>query len=170
MPSSRPLPELAVALASAALLLAVPASAGAVQAAEQDGLRLGVTLGGISFLGVSVEYRWGPRSVDLNVGTWALRDLSVSVVGKQYLGPEGLRPYFGAGLWGVVAFPAEGSGSVLVLRAPIGVDWRAASDSFVGGAVSINRGLWVRRSDPADDTPLDRRLVPLPGFYYRWRP
>jgi hypothetical protein len=28
--------------------------------------------------------------------------------------------------------------------------------------------VWVRRTDPEDDTPLNRRLVPIPGISYRW--
>lgn len=121
-------------------------------------------------MGLTFEYRWEGRSVDLTVGTWALQDVSVSVVGKQYLGPGSLRPFFGIGLWGVAAFPEEGTGSVLVLRAPVGVDWRAVDENYLGAAMNINRGIWVRRSDPDDQTPLNRRPVPLPGFYYRWRP
>ncbi len=150
---------------AALLLLADPAS-GAPH--DPDGFRVGMTLGGISFVGVTLEYGWGDRSLDLTVGTWALRDVSVSLVAKQYLGPDGLRPYFGAGLWGVAAFPDEGPGAVLVLRAPVGVEAEIGGEHFIGGAMNINRGLWVRRSRPDDETPLNRRLVPLPGLHYRW--
>jgi len=154
------------------LLAALVALPGA--AAGQDaptGLRVGLTLGGVSFVGITFEYQWDPsRSVDLTVGTWAFSDLSLSAVFKQYLGPRGVQPYVGGGLWGVVAFTPEGRGGVLVARAPVGVDWRVIEENYLGAEVNVNRGLWVDRADPDDDTPLNRRFVPLPGFYYRWRP
>ena len=34
---------------------------------------------------------------------------------------------------------------------------------------NVNRALAVRRTDPADDLPLNGRLIPLPGVYYRWK-
>jgi hypothetical protein len=34
----------------------------------------------------------------------------------------------------------------------------------------LNRGLAVRRSDPQDDLPMNKRLVPLPEVYYRFTP
>jgi hypothetical protein len=55
-----------------------------------------------------------------------------------------------------------------VLHAPVGLDWQAFDGHFLGAAMNVNRALWVRRTDPADDLPLNRRLVPLPGVYYRW--
>jgi hypothetical protein len=157
-------------LAAALILLLSPSRGEALQPSAPDGFRIGLTVGGISFVGLSMEYRWQGRGVDITVGTWALRDVSVSVVGKQYLGPGGLRPYFGIGLWGVAAFPEDGAGSVLVVRAPVGVDWRVVDENYLGAAMTINRGIWVKRSDPDDQTPLNRRLVPLPVFYHRWWP
>lgn len=162
-------------LALALLLGAVAPGAlavtpGAAAAQDTDGLRVGFTLGEISFVGLTLEYVRRNRSVELTVGTSALRDVSVSVVGKQYLGPGGLRPFFGAGLWGLVAFPPEGTGAVLVARAPVGFDWRVVPRHHLGGAMTINRALWVQRTDPDDPTPLNRSPVPLPGFYYRWGP
>ena len=155
------------------ILIALPFTGSASLAGQQpepDGLRVGIMLGGISLVNLMLEYRWGDRSVDMAVGTWAFQDVSVSVVGKQYLGPAGSQPFFGLGLWGVAAFAPEGTGSVMVLRAPIGVDWRILKGHNLGAAMSINRGLWVRRTDPDDDTPLNQRVVPLPGVYYKWTP
>lgn len=146
------------------------AAPAAGQSTHPDGFRFGIMLGGISLVNLTMEYTWGDRSVDVTVGTWAFQDVSVSVVGKQYLGPGGSRPYFGLGLWGVAAFAPEGTGSVLVLRAPIGVDWRILQGHNLGAAMNINRALWVRRTDPDDDTPLNERVVPLPGVYYKWTP
>lgn len=158
-------------VAAAALLLVLAAPAGPVAAQVPDPVRVGVTWGGISFLGLTFEYQWRNWAVDVNLGTWSLRDVSLSVVGKHYLGPgEDLRPYVGGGLWGVVAFSDEGIGSVLVARAPVGAEWEFVDRNFLGVGMNVNRGLWVDRTDPDDDTPLNRRLVPLPGFYYRWRP
>lgn len=140
------------------------------QGSSSDGFRFGIMLGGISLVNLTMEYQWGSRSIDVAVGTWAFQDVSLSVVGKQYLGPGGSRPFFGLGLWGVAAFAPEGTGSVLVLRAPIGVDTQILRDHNLGAAMNINRALWVRRTDRDDDTPLNRRVVPLPGVYYRWKP
>ena len=43
----------------------------------------------------------------MNIGTWSFRDLSVSLIGKQYFGPGDFRPTAGLGLWAVVAPPRE---------------------------------------------------------------
>ncbi|HET9949599.1 MAG TPA: hypothetical protein VFQ22_11800, partial [Longimicrobiales bacterium] len=63
----------------------------------------------------------------------------------------------------------ERTGIALVLRAPVGVDWAFADDHALGAALNINRALWVRRTDPLDDLPMNRRFVPLPELYYRAR-
>lgn len=171
MQRSRLLRTLAPTILAVLALTVLPSRAHPQTAAgDPDRFRIGVTLGGISFMGLSLEYIREDRSIDVTVGTWALRDVSVSVVGKQYLGPGGLRPYFGLGLWTVAGFPEEGTGAMLAVRAPVGVDWRVRGRNFLGAAMNINRGLWVHRTEPDDDRPLNRRLVPLPGFYYRWRP
>jgi hypothetical protein len=136
-----------------------------------EDLRLGISFGGISFVGFIMEYRWGDRSVELNVGTWSFRDLSVSVVGKQYFGPGDFRPFSGIGLWTVVRpsqAAGERSGVALVARAPVGVDWNLDAAHYLGASLSLNRALWIRRKDPLDDTPPSDRFIPLPGFYYRW--
>jgi hypothetical protein len=156
-----------------ALGLPFPAASGAspVSGSGPEEFRIGLSWGGISFVGLIMEYRWGNRSVDINIGTWSFRDLSVSVVGKQYLGPGVLRPFVGVGLWSVAAPPRnaeERTGLSLVARAPIGVDWNLTADHHLGGHLSVNRALWIRRKDPEDTTPPTDRLIPLPGFYYVW--
>jgi hypothetical protein len=134
--------------------------------------RIGISVGGISLVGFIMEYRWGDRGLDLTVGTWTFRDLSISVAGKQYLGPGDLRPFAGIGLWAVVS-PGQGferrNGAALVLRAPVGVEWNLSADHHLGAALNLNRALWIQRRDPADDTPASDRLIPLPGFYYKWK-
>lgn len=161
---------LSVVLALVLCLGSVTPSDLFAQSSSTDGFRFGIMLGGISLVNLTMEYQWGSRSVDVAVGTWAFQDVSLSVVGKQYLGPGGSRPFFGFGLWGVAAFAPEGTGSVLVLRAPIGVDTQILRGHNLGASMNINRALWVRRTDPDDETPLNRRVVPLPAVYYRWRP
>ncbi|MDP2958313.1 MAG: hypothetical protein Q8N53_17935 [Longimicrobiales bacterium] len=133
-------------------------------------MRVGVTFGGISTVGLSVEYVREHHALDLNVGTWSFRDLSVSAVVKEYFGAGDLLPFVGGGAWLVVA-RAEGerTGLALVLHAPVGVDWQAAEGSYLGMTFNVNRALAVRRTDSADDLPLNRRLIPLPGVYYRWK-
>jgi len=154
-------------LAWALALAVMPHS---VQAQDNDGIRFGVTVGGISFVGLSLEFVHGHRSIELALGTWSARDLSVSVVGRQYFGAKSARPVVGVGLWTVVAWPGSSRpGVALVARAPIGFEWNPGGEHFLAMDINVNRGLWVRRTDPLDDAPMSRRLVPLPGLAYRWR-
>lgn len=136
-----------------------------------SGVRIGVSLGGISTTSLSVEFYRNSQSVDLSIGTWSFRDLSISAVGKQYFGAGSARPVVGAGLWLVGApgsTPEERTGWGLVARVPIGVDWNAATNHSAGFFLNVNRGLWVRRNDASDVVPLNKRLVPLPELYYRF--
>jgi len=137
-----------------------------------EDFRIGISFGGISFIGFIMEYRWDHQAVDFTVGTWAFRDISLSVVGKQYFGPGNFRPFAGVGLWAVIA-PHHGRGEregiALLARAPIGFDWNLGADHHLGSSISLNRALWIQRKDPVDDTPPSDRLIPLPGFYYRWK-
>ena len=138
------------------------------QAAVADGqFRVGVTLGSTSFLGVTLEYFWDDRrSVDVTLGTWALRDFSVAGVVKQYVGGDpNLRGYLGLGLWNVTAWQEEGTGTGLIFRAPIGGE--VGGRNAFGAELSVSRALYIKRADPEDDTPAADRIVPLPGFYYR---
>lgn len=157
---------LAVALA---VCTAVPALAQASGAGE--GVRFGLSFGGISTAGLTVELFRDTHAFEVSIGTWSFRDLSVSAVYKEYFGASRARPFVGVGLWAVAAWPSDPqdrTGLALVLRAPIGVDWSFADDHALGLALNVNRGLAVRRSDPLDDLPMNRRLVPLPEVYYRF--
>jgi len=154
---------------SALIAAHVPGSALAQANSDSNKIRLGVTLGGIGLVGVAVEFRSGDHSIDVNVATFTFHDASVSVVGKHYFGAGDARPFVGAGLWGVLGRQEANSGEVLLIRAPVGLDWRVTESHFVGGAISINKALAVKRSDPDDDTPMSGRPIPLPGFYYRWQ-
>ena len=138
---------------------------------DGDGIRFGVSFGGISTVALSVEFFRGARSLDISVGTWSFQDLSLSTTVRQYFGASALKPVVGAGLWLAAARPTdegERTGLALVLRAPLGVDWAMAEDHSTGLIMNVNRGLWVKRSDPEDDLPMNRRLVPLPELYYRF--
>lgn len=152
-----------------ALLLTIgPLPLSAQGSGAGEGVRLGVFLGGISTFGVSIELFDDTHAVEVSVGTWSFRDLALSTVYKEYLGAGRLRPFVGGGLWAVAAWPPEErTGLALVLRAPIGADWSFRGDHALGAALNVDRGLWVRRSDPEDDLPMNRRLVPLPEVYYR---
>ncbi len=143
-----------------------------VDGPDPDEVRFGISFGGISFTGFIVEYRWGNRSVEMNIGTWSFRDLSVSLVGKQYFGPGDFRPYSGLGLWAVIAphgGPTERTGVAVMARAPVGVEWNVDADHHLGAHLSLNRALWIRRKDPLDNYPPTDRIIPLPGFFYLWR-
>lgn len=147
----------------------VPGVALAQANSDSNQIRVGITLGGIGLVGVAVEFRSGDNSIDVNVATFTFHDASVSVVGKRYFGAGDARPFVGAGLWGVLGRREASTGKVLLLRAPVGLDWRVADHHFLGGAISINKALAVKRPDPDDDTPMSGRPIPLPGFYYRWQ-
>ena len=133
-----------------------------------DGVRLGVSVGGISTVGVVVELFRDTHAVELGLGTWSFRDVSLSAVYKEYFFGSRVRPFVGAGLWAVASFPpSERTGLALVLRAPVGVEWSFVDDHSIGAALNLNRALGVRRADSEDDLPLNKRLVPLPEIYYR---
>ena len=153
-----------------AALWAAPAAAQGSGAG--DGVRFGVSVGGISTVGLVVELFRDTHAVELGVGTWSFRDLSLSVLYKEYFGGSRVRPFVGGGLWAVAARasdPEDRTGLALVLRAPVGVDWSFADHHATGLALNVNLGLAVRRSDPLDDLPMNRRFVPLPELYYRFR-
>ena len=83
-----------------------------------------------------------------------------------------IRPFAGAGLWAVISpvhGPDQQAGMALMARAPVGVEWNLDTDHHFGADLALNRALWVRRRDPRDETPPTDRLIPLPGFYYRWK-
>jgi hypothetical protein len=157
------------------LLVSLMMSAPGVAAQELPGnrpdrgeLRLGVLLGGTGFLGLTTEYRRGNWSGELTLGTISFREVSVAVAGKRYVGSGELRPAVGLGLWSLSAWTDDGSGSVLIARVPVALDWNAAGGHALGLEVALNRGLAVRRLDPDDQTPASKTLIPLPGLYYRY--
>jgi hypothetical protein len=154
---------------AAVAVLGAAAPLGAQEIGSGEGARFGVSFGGVSTIGFTAEYFRGHQSVEVTVGTWSFRDLSLAVAAKEYLGAGSLHPFVGVGLWLVGAMPkGEGLGLAAVLQAPIGVDWNVVGRHAVGLVVNVDRALAVRRSDPQDELPLNRRLVPLPGLYYRW--
>lgn len=154
----------------AATLLAPASPLSAQGSGTGSGVRVGVTFGGISTVGLTVEYVRDHHALDLTVGTWSFRDLSVSIVAKEYFGAGDLLPFVGAGFWVVAAYPEqERTGLAAVFQVPVGLDWQATDGSYVGMNLNVNRALAVRRTDPEDDLPLNKRLVPLPGVYYRWK-
>jgi hypothetical protein len=152
-----------------AVLALLPSSA---RAQEGSAYRFGIALGGVSTVGLIVEREWEWGTVELTVGTWGFRDVSVSLVHKQYIGGGEIQGAVGAGLWGVLAFPPgedERTGAALAVRMPVGVQWAITPEHAVTAEVGLNRALSVRRTDPEDRLPLNKRIVPLPGFSYRWR-
>ena len=157
------------------LITFVPSPVGAQSSSTEDGMefRLGVTAGGIGLVGLTLEFRWGDRSIDANLATFSFKDVSVAVTGKQYFGGGDLQPFLGIGLWSVTAFPedpTQRTGKTLLLRIPLGADWNLAGGHSLGASLALNEGLWIQRGDPQDDTPISHRPIPLPGFYYRAKP
>lgn len=156
-------------LISAAVCLALAATPRAGWAQSDPDFRFGLSVGGVSTIGLVFEtvYDWG--SFELMAGTWSFRDLSVSLVHKQYPGGGRFQGVVGLGVWMVLAFPPdENLGAAIMARAPIGVQWGVTADHFLNLEIGLNRALAVKRTDPDDDTPVNRRLIPLPGAAYRW--
>ncbi len=136
-------------------------------------LRVGITALGVGSVGASVEFLWGSRSIDVNLGTLSFKEVSLAVTGKQYFGSGDLRPFLGVGLLGIAGstgLEGEQTGKVLLLRLPVGGDWNFTGRHYFGGSISVNVGLWIDRADPEDDRPVERRPVPFPGLYYRFEP
>jgi hypothetical protein len=156
---------LGLALVAAGSLLAAPLAA---QDADPGPFRIGVNLAGTSLVAFVVEHRWGSRAAELSVGTISFRDVSFSLVGKQYFSGGSLRPFAGVGLWSVVAWEGERTGSALIARAPLGLHWNFTGDHAAGAEMNLNRALAVRRTDPDDDTPPNTAVVPIPALYYRF--
>lgn len=153
--------------ALSALLLGPGASE--LRAQDVEGWRFGISVGGVSTVGLVLERvdSWG--SVEVLLGTWAFRDVSLSTVYKNTIGGGALRGVVGLGLWTVLAFPPdERAGVALVARAPVGFQWELQDDQFLGAELGFSRALAIRRTDPEDDTPPSNRIVPLPGASYRW--
>lgn len=133
-----------------------------------EGVRVGVTLGSTSLVGITVEYRRRQWAGEFTVGSFSLRDLSGSLAVKRYFGERQLQPVLGLGLWGMGQAADEGRGHALIVRMPAAVDWQFVSSHALGLEIALNRAIHVRRMDPEDDTPPRDNLVPLPGFYYRF--
>jgi hypothetical protein len=181
-PRRSPLPNGRLAAIAAAVLLAAAVLAGAPRSAagqepapgapDRGELRLGISLGGTGFLGLVTEYRRSGWSAELTLGTISFREISVAMVGKRYFGSGVFRPALGAGLWSLTAWTEDGSGSILIARVPLAVDWAVTGGHALGIEVAMNRALAVNRLDPDDDTPPNTTIIPLPGLYYRygWRP
>jgi len=171
MSSPISVPSVALPAAVILALICVPSAINGQSAADDSGVRIGVSVGGVGTMGLVLEFFDGNRSLDLTLGTWAFQDLSLSIAVKQYFGAKAARPFVGAGLWLVAAKPSDGRlGLAAVLRAPVGVDWNLASAHSLGASLNVSRALWVRRTDPEDELPLTGRWVPLPGIYYRFEP
>lgn len=170
-------PPLVLVLVLLAALVAAPFPAAAqtqtpVSTPDRGEVRIGVSLGGTGFLGLIAEYRRNSWGAELGVGTITFGEVAVTVSGKHYFSGGAFRPVVGLGLWSLTAWTEDGSGSVLIVRAPLAVEWNVAGDHAAGIEVGLNRSIAVNRLDPDDDTPPNPRIIPIPGAYYRygWRP
>jgi hypothetical protein len=161
---------LAGAALSASVLVAPAAPVHAQGTDAGSGWRIGVSVGGISTVGLIFEAYRDSRSIDVTLGTFGFRDVGLAVSGKQYIGGRAARPYVGLGFWTILASTDPRNGMALIGRVPVGVDWNFHDRHALGAEIGLNRALLLRRPDPTDDRPLNRRLVPLPGIYYRATP
>ena len=150
------------------LAAALCAAAGPAAAQEADFLRLGFSYGSLSRFGISLEYVWDQTGAEVIVGTRHFQDISVSAVAKQYLGEGPVKGYLGLGLSNVTEWAHGGVATGLLLRAPIGVEFRTFDANWVGLDISVHRALAVKRADPEDQRPPRTFLVPLPGAYWKY--
>lgn len=158
-------PALLSVLTALTLLASAPLRA-------QDGadFRVGISVGGVSTVGLVFESEQSWGSLELILGTWSFRDVSVSTVYKRYFGGGAIKGAAGLGFWTVVAFPSdERTGLAFVARAPVGLQWEAQTDHFLNLELGLSRAIAIRRTDPDDEMPPNHRIVPLPGASYRWR-
>lgn len=170
-PSLRPLRAVAAVL----LLVVAATPAPPPLAAQEDGVRMGVMLGGSGLVGASLELLGRHRTLELTVGTFSFGELGVSLTAKEHFGASAFRPSLGAGLWLMVAPPhredpaEERSGLILLARVPLGFDWRMTDHQYLTFDINATRALWIRRPDLTDDRPTSGALVPIPALGYRWR-
>lgn len=68
-----------------ATLVALAWSPEAATAQDRGTVRIGVSLGGTGFVGLSTEYRRGNWSGELTLGTISFREIAVAVSGKRYV-------------------------------------------------------------------------------------
>jgi hypothetical protein len=154
------------------LIALVPAGSIEAQSGDRGELRLGVSLGGTGLVGFVSEYRRNDWGAELTLGTISFREIAVAVSAKRYFTGGDMRPAVGLGLWSLTAWTEDGSGSILIVRAPVAADWNVAGGHYLGIEVGLNRAIAVNRLDPEDDTPPNPALIPIPGAYYRfgWTP
>jgi hypothetical protein len=152
----------------AMVLTGRPEAAGAQEVPDRGEIRMGFQVGGTGLLSLVTEYRRGDWSGELILGTISFREIGVAVSGKHYFGDGSFRPVVGLGLWSLAAWAEDGRGSIILLRAPLAVDWNMAGGHAAGLEVALNRALAVNRLDPEDDTPPNRAIIPIPGAYYRF--
>lgn len=155
-------------LARAFLVAALSAPLAFADAAAQ--VRFGISAGGASTVALVAEYRWSHQGLELQVGTWGFRDVSVSVTGKQYVGSYAAEPFLGAGLWLITARTEQRTGVGLIGRLPLGLEATFADKHSVAATLYFNRALALRRPDPDNRRPPRTALIPLPEFSYRWGP
>ncbi|MCY4400232.1 MAG: hypothetical protein OXE96_12980 [Gemmatimonadetes bacterium] len=165
-----PRPATATALRGLCTLTLAFAFVAAAAASVSAQYRFGITVGGGSVTALVVEHRWAHQGIEVQLGTWGFRDLSVSVTAKQYAGSYSVEPFVGAGLWAVVARAEAGTGLGLIARFPVGVGWDMASRHNAALTVFLNRALAVKRPDPENLRPPRTNLIPLPELSYRWQP
>ena len=169
LPLPAPTPPGTTTRALRALLLAGLLSATTTAAASAQ-YRFGISFGGASTVALVVEHRWAHQGLEVQMGTWQLRDLSFSVTARQYVGSYKVEPFVGVGLWGIVARAEEGTGYGLIARIPTGLNWDIGSRHAVSLNVYLNRALALKRPDPEDRRPPRTILIPLPEVSYRLQP
>ncbi len=148
-----------------ALICVVPL----VGAEDKNSTRLGISLGGTHAVGLDFEYHSGNNSIGLSIGTWLFHDICLSLSAKRYLRSSGTTPYVGMGLWSALSFSDKGTGNLMALCFPVGIDWRMVEKHSLGLEIDSSYLFAQWGAAEVDEPPLRRRFVFIPNLYYKGR-
>lgn len=138
-------------------------------AQEAEFLRIGFTYGSLARFGLSLEYLWDQTGAEVIVGTRHFNDVEISAMAKQYLGEGPVKAYVGFGLSNVTEWGHQGGVATgLLLRVPVGAEFRTFDANWLGLDISAHRALAVKRADPEDHRPPRTFIIPLPGAYWKY--
>lgn len=140
-----------------------------VSAEESNTTRLGISLGGIHAVGLDFEYHSKNNSIGLSIGTWLFHDICLSLSARRYLRSSGSTPCVGLGLWSALSFSDKGTGNLMALCFPAGIEWRMFEKHSLGLEIDSSYLFAQWGAAEVDEPPLRRRFVFIPNLYYKAR-
>jgi len=138
--------------------------------ANDDMTRLGVTFLGTGFLSLSIERHFGDNSVRVRAGVFEMQEICTAFMVNHYFTDSDTKPYAGIGLWNVHIFPEWKYGRLDILNVPVGLDWNVKDRHFAGAELDVNYFLTGKNPGGGKVTfNEERRFLPLPALYYKYR-